>query len=468
MLLKKSAVVSALLICLFQSIAQAPTHKGKFTPFIDDNINGFWEYLPRNYVVDATKRYPLIIFIHGSGEQGSTQDMTTLNLVLRNGPPRIISNGTFPDSFNVKGHWFKFIVISPQIKLGLYGATSIISPSTVEAVIRYAKSAYRVDTTMIYLTGLSMGGGATWDYAGSSLDAASRLAAIVLACGAGDVSPDEAYNIWRSNLPVLATHNWDDPLVAASRTQASVANINAYTPAMRVPPRTIFWPTGGHNAWRRTFENITAGSTSGGNVTDTLGINVYSWMLQFNRLQLALPVEWKSFLISKQNQSVALEWILSQQESVAEYQVEKSKDARAWKLISTIPPITGRNDIRYEYVDASPGTGKSFYRIIAIDANGTRSYSVVRDINMNDKYDRLSIYPNPFIQNVLINLPGLPDGPITVTLADNSGKLIDNKAVALVNHRATIDGMQNLPSGIYHLSVISSGKQLYHQQIVKK
>jgi len=468
MLLKKSGVVFALLICLFQSIGQAPTHKGKFTPFIDDNINGFWEYLPRNYVVDATRRYPLLVFFHGSGEQGSTQDMTTLSLVLRNGPPRIISNGTFPDSFYVKGHWFKFIVISPQIKLGLYGATSIISPSTVEAVIRYAKSAYRVDTTMIYLTGLSMGGGATWDYAGSSLDAASRLAAIVIACGAGDVSPDEAYNISRSNLPILATHNWDDPLVAASRTQARVANINSYSPPMRMLPRTIFWATGGHNAWRRTFENITAGSTIGGNVTDTLGVNVYAWMLQFNRLQLALPVQWKSFLVSKKNESVVLEWILSQQQSVAEYRVERSKDARTWKIISTLPATIGRNDIRYEYVDAAPAAGKSFYRITAVDADGSRNYSVVRDINTNDKYDRLSIYPNPFIQNVSINLPSLPDGPINVMLADNSGKLIDNKSVALLNHTATIDGMQKLPPGIYNLSVVCSGKQLYHQQIIKR
>src|SRR4051794_29802465 len=83
MLLKKSVVVFLLLNCLLYTHAQAPKFTGKFTPFIDDNINGFWEYLPRNYVVDASKRYPLLIFIHGSGEQGSVQDMSTLSLVLR-------------------------------------------------------------------------------------------------------------------------------------------------------------------------------------------------------------------------------------------------------------------------------------------------------------------------------------------------------------------------------------------------
>src|SRR6476661_8283636 len=123
MLLRKSVVALVLLNCLLQAYTQAPKFTGRFTPYLDDNINGFWEYLPRNYVADAPKRYPLLIFIHGSGEQGSTQDMTTLSLVLRNGPPKLIQAGDFPDSFSVNGSSYKFIVICPQIKVGLYGAS---------------------------------------------------------------------------------------------------------------------------------------------------------------------------------------------------------------------------------------------------------------------------------------------------------------------------------------------------------
>src|SRR5215471_18115283 len=152
MLFKKSVGVLLSMICLLQLNAQAPRHTPKFSPYIDDNINGFWEYLPRNYSAELSRRYPLLIFIHGSGEQGQVQDMPTLNLVLRNGTPKIIQSGVFPDSFQVQGTWYKFIVISPQIKIGLYGASSIIAPSTIEALIRYAKNTYRIDSTRIYLT----------------------------------------------------------------------------------------------------------------------------------------------------------------------------------------------------------------------------------------------------------------------------------------------------------------------------
>jgi len=466
MLLKKSVVAFMTMICLLELHAQAPRHTARFSPFIDDNINGFWEYLPRNYTVDAGKRYPLLIFFHGSGEQGQVQDMPTINLVLRNGPPRIIANGTFPDSFYVGGNWYKFIVISPQIKIGLYGSNSIVTPATVQAVINYAKSAYRIDTTRIYLTGLSMGGGATWDYAGSSLSAANKLAGIVVSCGAGDLSPEEAYNIARSSLPVLATHNLDDPLIAASRTQANIANIVFSNPNMGTQPRGIYWSTGGHNAWRRTFENIAAGSTPGGNVTDSLGTNMYQWLLQFSRLQLALPVSWQSFTIQKNNESVLLEWILNQ-ESVKQYDIERSKDARVWQVISTVRATAEKQTVRYSAVDNHPETGKSYYRIKVVDINGAESFSGIREFINVDEGNRVTVYPNPFIEQVLLNVPSIDEQSITVFITDATGKLVTRKQLKLTNQYATLYGLRQLPSGPYTLRIVSQGKQLYQQQLIK-
>ncbi|MDB5679259.1 MAG: hypothetical protein JWM94_2261, partial [Sphingomonas bacterium] len=38
-------------------------------------------FLPRGYGVDANQRWPLVIFLHGSGERG-----TDIELVKKNGP----------------------------------------------------------------------------------------------------------------------------------------------------------------------------------------------------------------------------------------------------------------------------------------------------------------------------------------------------------------------------------------------
>lgn len=441
---------------------------GKFSPFIDDNINGFWEYLPRNYVTDAPKRYPLLIFIHGSGEQGSVQDMTTLNLVLRNGPPKLIQAGTFPDSFSVNGSWYKFIVICPQIKNGLYGATSIIAPSAIDNLIQYAKGAYRIDTTRIYMCGLSMGGGATWDYAGSSLTAANKLAAIVVACGAGDVSTAEGINIGQANLPVLATHNWDDPLVACVRTYYSIDTVIAGNPSIHPVPREIFWATGGHNAWSRTFEKIAAGSYTGGNVTDTLGMNVYKWMLQFNRLQAALPVSWQSVSVQKRGEQIVVNWILDNQEQVKKFQVQRSLDIRNWLVISEIIPVNEHHNVQYNYSDLSAPAGKLYYRILAIDNDGATDYSPIKDINDDRSGNRVTVYPNPFANQLSISVSSMNENTVIVRIADESGKIISNKQVAANNHTVMVDGSENLPAGLYCVSVLAKGKQVYRQTVLKQ
>src|SRR5262245_2731599 len=59
------------------------------------NTNAFYEYLPQGYNPSGTTKYPMILFLHGMGELG---DGSAANLpkVLRNGPPKLINNGTFP------------------------------------------------------------------------------------------------------------------------------------------------------------------------------------------------------------------------------------------------------------------------------------------------------------------------------------------------------------------------------------
>src|SRR5687767_5915838 len=111
------ALVRAIITFLTSGIilivhGQAPTHVGKFD-FIDNNINGFYQYLPRDFQTDVNTKYPLLIFLHGSGESGSTQDQATLDKLLVNGIPKLINQGAFPESVTVGSSSYRFIVISP-------------------------------------------------------------------------------------------------------------------------------------------------------------------------------------------------------------------------------------------------------------------------------------------------------------------------------------------------------------------
>ena len=459
----------------FKTTAQAPTHTARFSPAIDANINGFWEYLPRNYATDISVSYPLLIFIHGAGDMGGTPDMSTINKVLNAGPPKVINAGNFPESFTVGSNTYRFIVLSPQIKNGFDypSRTSIIQPATIDSVIAYALRTYRVDPTRIYLCGLSMGGGATWDYVGSSGATANKLAAIVAAAGAGDLNTSEANTIAAANLPVLAIHNVNDDVILMSRTQTNIANINTYTPAISPSPKAVYWGTNGpnddkHNVWSRTFEDLQPGTTAGGNLRDTLGFTVYEWLLQFSRTAGALPVVWKNFTVKQTNNGVLLQWTISQQTNVKNYVIEKSKTGDQWIEIATINARQSTaTDLEYSFTDNDPFEN-TYYRIRQNDVDGKFSFSVIRKITVH-KNSTGRVYPNPFNKQLTINLAANSDKLLFVRLTDVNGRRILNEKHMVQNGNViTLSNLQHIKNGVYYLAVENEdGFLLYSQQILK-
>src|SRR5438105_13768547 len=108
--------------------------------------------LPNDYG-STTTSYPLIVFLHGTGEAG-----TDLSLIYNSssagGPAYYIGQGTFPTSFTnpADGKTYKFIVLTPQ------APTWSTSGPQLDYVLQYMVKNYRVDVSRIYLTGLSAGG----------------------------------------------------------------------------------------------------------------------------------------------------------------------------------------------------------------------------------------------------------------------------------------------------------------------
>src|SRR5882724_12650876 len=56
-------------------------------------------YLPKDYSATSGKRWPLMLFLHGSGERG-----TNVQRVTTHGPMKLVKQGTN----------FPFIIIAPQ------------------------------------------------------------------------------------------------------------------------------------------------------------------------------------------------------------------------------------------------------------------------------------------------------------------------------------------------------------------
>ena len=181
-------------------------------------------WLPSDYKKDKTKTFPILIFLHGSGERGDS-----LELIKKHGPPSFVEN--HPD--------FPFITISPQCPKGKRWNTE-----ELQIMLEKLQKKYRIDPTRIYLTGLSMGGFGTWAWACSYPD---QFAAIAPVCGGGDIQ----FAGTLKNTPVWAFHGDVDPVVPVKRTIEMVEAVNAKEGSARM---TIY-PEVGHDSWVNAYND---------------------------------------------------------------------------------------------------------------------------------------------------------------------------------------------------------------------
>jgi pimeloyl-ACP methyl ester carboxylesterase len=225
---------------------------------INSNVSGYYETLPARYSL-TTKKYPLIVFIHGIGELGT--GLSRLNCC---GLPYHIKGGTFPAKFLVGGKYYSYIVISPQFRVRP-------SAANVQSVIDYAKSHYRIDAARIYVGGLSMGGGSTWDW---SVVYGQNAAAIVPVCAGTKPTTTLAAGVASKNLPIWSLNSADDAVVPIQWGKDWISWIDSRNTTYAGKTKLTIWTGLSHNGtWGKAWNPV----------TKVDGYNVYEWMLLYTR-----------------------------------------------------------------------------------------------------------------------------------------------------------------------------------------
>jgi predicted peptidase len=194
-------------------------------------------YLPADFRPRGSTRYPLLVFLHGSGESGP--DLEKLKV---HGPPKFLD--TRPD--------FPFIVASPQAR----NSVERFDPTVLDAMLDELLSQLPIDRDRVYLTGLSMGG--MWTYGWASLHS-ERFAAIAPVAGLWD--PADACRL--RDIPIWSFHGAKDDVVPLAGDQAMIDAINACGGHARL---TVY-PEAGHDSWTETYSNP----------------ELYTWLLQQRR-----------------------------------------------------------------------------------------------------------------------------------------------------------------------------------------
>ncbi|MFN7987551.1 MAG: PHB depolymerase family esterase [Thermoanaerobaculia bacterium] len=103
----------------------------------------YLSYLPKDYEADATRAWPLVIYLHGGSDRG-----TDLKKLYSSGIPDQV----------YRGREFPFVMLAPQCPQHLRWSTD----DWFESFFGEATARYRIDTDRVYLTGPSLGGSGTW------------------------------------------------------------------------------------------------------------------------------------------------------------------------------------------------------------------------------------------------------------------------------------------------------------------
>lgn len=185
-----------LLACFVVAIAANPdikAVKGK----VADGYN-FWLYTPATAAAKGDSvGTPVVIFLHGASLCGSNLDR-----VKRYGTIDAITHGRELNAY----------VIAPQNPGGAW------SPRRVMNIVDYLCRDHNVDTTRIYVLGMSLGGYGTLDLAATYPD---KIAAAIAMCGGASVSDLSGL----AKLPLWIIHGTADRAVTVAQSDRVVQAI---------------------------------------------------------------------------------------------------------------------------------------------------------------------------------------------------------------------------------------------------
>ena len=114
----------------------------------------------------------------------------------------------------------------------------------IPALVEELSENHVIDPQRIYLTGISIGGMATWQ---AAIRFPSIFAAIIPICGAGD-----SWNAFRiSHVPCWAFHGKQDEIVPVAETEKMISELSECGGT----PRCTIYDDGSHDIWDRAYQN---------------------------------------------------------------------------------------------------------------------------------------------------------------------------------------------------------------------
>ena len=246
--MKKTVLSLCLLLMAIQSFAQHKDAYEKRLLIRDNDTLRFRVLPPINY--ERGKKYPLVIFLHGSGERGADNELQLVHgsklfadSAIRSKYPAFVIFPQCPRGDT----WSRYQRDRQNDSLGGLRFASELPPSKTlnltMALLDSLAATGKINTRRIYVGGLSMGGMGTFEILWRK---PGFFAAAFPICGGGD---PEKVDLYAKKFPIWVFHGDADQSVR-------VANSRLMVNALRKEGAKIKYseyPGVAHNSWDNAF-----------------------------------------------------------------------------------------------------------------------------------------------------------------------------------------------------------------------
>lgn len=205
--------------------------------------------------------------------------------------------------------------------------------------------------------------------------------------------------------------------------------------------------------------------TNFANVVQTININeAAANTASTNCAIVPLPVGYTYWNAENIDHQVRLSWGTEFEDQNRIFRIQRSTDGMIWE---TIGAVSGQNNSdainHYEYSDANPLNGISYYRLQQVDQDGTIHLTNVLSVNSN-AIEQFTVYPNPSKGRFTIHTKTKKSDLLQLT--DLVGT-VQQIAYNEVSNGWEID-CSNVAAGVYTLTLISNGTRQTSCIVIEK
>jgi uncharacterized delta-60 repeat protein len=179
-----------------------------------------------------------------------------------------------------------------------------------------------------------------------------------------------------------------------------------------------------------------------------------------------LPLRLFDFNAQRAERAVLLQWETDSEENVDHFLVERSADGRTF---TGLTKVSGRNTAsrnQYRAEDGQPFASTGFYRLKAVDRDGSFIYSKI--VTIKSRIINPEVYPNPAHSTTQLQLPSGIKGRVRIEVVEANGRIVHSQQMELQGNGVSVPlNVSSYAKGMY-LVQVRTGDQQFTQKLMKE